>query len=381
MRFSRLGQAGGNPYVWEPGDSPVRIQILPSILDRLGAVVLETSGAVEKRETGGVLVGTTKAADGKAVIEIVDFEPVACSRKDQYVLACRDQDVFAGRCAHWTGHPAGLRAVGFYHSRQAGPIRLDPADLSLAHRFFAGPESTFLVIQAKNLHTITAGFFCWDADGTLGASPCTIEVTHQLGAVQQPAAPPAVTGASSPLPAAQESPRFAVRGSTHLQNPVATTAKPAAKMSGSGFGKWLFSAAGILAVAGLAALGGLVTKQHSAPPAGDPEALRVERDGSDLRVIWNRSAPLFRSARGAVLSVREGGYARDFGLDMRMDSGSLLYPSKGEDVEVCIHVFAANSERTETVRVPATLAAGAQAGNLSGNVMASGPGLLPAVRK
>ncbi len=70
-------------------------------------------------------------------------------------------------------------------------------------------------------------------------------------------------------------------------------------------------------------------------------ALRVERQGDDLRLDWNRTAPVLAGATGGMLTIREGnGPERQVMLDRDLlRNGSIMYQPVHGDVFLRIVIF------------------------------------------
>ncbi|MEK7408924.1 MAG: TonB family protein [Acidobacteriota bacterium] len=117
---------------------------------------------------------------------------------------------------------------------------------------------------------------------------------------------------------------------------------------------------GVVAVA-LAAAGGLLwmPKRGAAPDLGsavNPSlALKVQRDGGQLVLSWNRNAPGLSTAREAVLSISDGARREDVKVDLALlRAGSLVYSPVSSDVSFRMEVKDQNSGPglSESVRFP-----------------------------
>jgi proteasome lid subunit RPN8/RPN11 len=92
---------------------------------------------------------------------------------------------------------------------------------------------------------------------------------------------------------------------------------------------------------------------------GDPElALRVEGQGDDLRLDWNRTAPMLVTATGGMLTVREGNrQQQQVMLDSNLlRTGSVIYRAVHGDVSIRLVLFgkdgATLGESVATYRKP-----------------------------
>jgi hypothetical protein len=68
--------------------------------------------------------------------------------------------------------------------------------------------------------------------------------------------------------------------------------------------------------------------------------LRVERQGDDLRVDWDRSAPVLRAATGGMLSIREGNAEKQVLLDINLlRTGAVMYRPVHGDIVLRLVIF------------------------------------------
>lgn len=94
-------------------------------------------------------------------------------------------------------------------------------------------------------------------------------------------------------------------------------------------------------------------------PAGtgeDPSslALRVERNGGQLLLTWNRNATLLQTAQRAILSITDGEHREDVELDLtQLRSGSIVYSPLTSDVSFRLEVtdLTKGKSLSESVRV------------------------------
>jgi hypothetical protein len=72
--------------------------------------------------------------------------------------------------------------------------------------------------------------------------------------------------------------------------------------------------------------------------------LRVERQGDDLRVDWDRSAPVLRAATGGMLTIREGNAAeKQVLLDINLlRTGAVMYRPVHGDIVLRLVIFGPN---------------------------------------
>jgi hypothetical protein len=115
---------------------------------------------------------------------------------------------------------------------------------------------------------------------------------------------------------------------------------------------------GIL-IAGLAVLGywnwqdSLTQNESTAvTPAAAGLSLRVQRQGTELRVTWDRSSQFVSTAKSGLLAVREGDRPQqDLYLDAdQLRTGSVVYTPVAPNVQFRLEVYGADGKTlTESV--------------------------------
>lgn len=81
-------------------------------------------------------------------------------------------------------------------------------------------------------------------------------------------------------------------------------------------------------------------------------ALNVERNENNLRLSWNGSSPIVRTANQGVLTITDGNLHKDLKLDRKqLTSGSIVYWPASNDVNFRLEVFAVQQKSvSESVR-------------------------------
>jgi protein TonB len=227
--------------------------------------------------------------------------------------------------------------VGFYRIREGNSLELTPDEIDLAVELFARPGSVVLLIE-RRAGNPEANFFFLEHGAYLNlpllefpldaARLTEREAQRVRSAVEEavataaPAPPPPSSGLSSPPAAASVRP---------------VSARPAATRL------WTLAFVILVAVLSLSAVLFLyrpinraanVDAARSAPP--DARAsLRAERQGEDLKIVWDLNSPEVASATSGVLDIEDGGAARQ--IPMTADQvrfGSLLYTPVSDQVSV-----------------------------------------------
>ncbi len=184
--------------------------------------------------------------------------------------------------------------------------------------------------------------------------------------VAPPPASPAPPAAAAPIPApepkaAPEAPK-APAPEPKVQpkpkpepepEPVAAVAKPRS-------GKLLWVAVGavvpLLLLVGFFFSSGILHRRGAVPTPQDASALalRVDRNGGDIVLTWNRDADVIKHASHAVLSISDGPQHENVDMDLaQLKNGSIVYSPVTSDVVFRMEVSGADQTKTlsESVRV------------------------------
>jgi protein TonB len=120
-------------------------------------------------------------------------------------------------------------------------------------------------------------------------------------------------------------------------------------------GRWIVAAAlAVLLVTAAVSLRSYSTPRATAPVRSALEYIQlgVERDGSSLRVRWDRNSPTVRDATRAVLHVQDGDIQVDRILTASdLSSGSAAYEPKNSDLAFRLDVYSANPHATGQLQV------------------------------
>jgi hypothetical protein len=138
--------------------------------------------------------------------------------------------------------------------------------------------------------------------------------------------------------------------------PLAPAAATPARQSSAPL--WLAAAAGLL-LAALSVLAYWNWQGSPAPPQSTAAApapvalsLRVERQGAELKVTWERSSQFVSTAKSGLLAVREGDRPQqDLYLDAdQLRTGSVVYTPVAPNVQFRLEVYGADGKTlTESV--------------------------------
>lgn len=320
--------------VWEAPDRNLRIYLSTDVLERLRTEACDALKGVPRRgaEIGGILLGRTEPGGGRIVV-IESLIPVPCEYRNgpHYSLSANDKIWFEAVLMKYRGQAGSQQSVaGYYRSHLRESLFLSAEDLMLIRAHFSDPANVFLVARPSASGACAVAVFFWE-DGIVRSDSKFMEL----------AAP----------------------GGTPGSGAFFETAPPAGGRRKFRFGT---AAAGALAVAAAGAAFTVFRTQQPQPappvverviepevPANTPFSLRVESRSGSLLLTWNRSAPQVRSARMALLSIRDANYQKVVDLDMQqLQTGSIFYTPASGDVEFRLEVYADdNSRSVEAVRV------------------------------
>jgi protein TonB len=173
-------------------------------------------------------------------------------------------------------------------------------------------------------------------------------------------APPAPAPAVEPPPAPKAKIEEPVKAEPPAREPEAEQAAPAGSS-----GKLVkivvgLAAALILGVVLFVYPGVLVhhkapqTATSSSPQDSSALALRVQHNGGELLLTWNRDSDVVRNATGAVLSISDGDRQENAQVDLgTLHTGSIVYAPASADVTFKMEVTGRDNAKTasESVRI------------------------------
>ncbi len=362
-------------YEWRPPGLAFSIRLSHDLIDRLQPEVMKGFWSVPKRgaEIGGVLLGRVEgnAADPEAEVTIFveDYERVDCEyrRGPSYVLSALDRK----RLSRALRRSGDQKVVGYFRSHTRPGLYLDKDDMEVLQALFAAPSDIVLLVRPAATGPATAGFFIWEQDdmqrhATYLEFPFDrAELVKALAPElpPQPEAEPQGEGESEPLPEMQEpmpapvaspppAPRMIPRRSAPPPVPVSGPRPPF-------FARVPFGArTAALVLAILTAFGAieyqiLTGRAHHAQSVTEGlAALRVEQNGSYLRVRWNPSAPGVAGAERGTLSISDGDKNMELQLDRAdLRDGRVVYAPSGNDVSFRLELHHADRTVSEAIRV------------------------------
>jgi hypothetical protein len=340
-------------YTWSFTGTPVRIHLYLEAVEGLQRELAKVaSSAVSGRmEVAGLLLGKGDVRHSQ-IVEVRDFVPVLCEERPDsaQTLTGADQRTFDERLAEQeAGSGSRLAVVGYYRAHGSEALCLNDDDFALIHARFRDPSHVFLMIRPAADGTASAGFFFWDG-GQINVDFTFLEFPFDAKSLAassakssrrpllvEPGQKPEVPFAAPPAPPEPARPPAVP--------PIA--AKPA-RLSRLGL-LWFAPAAVLLGAFG--GWGYLNWQRLSAPqPAASPGtpslSLKVEHQGNDLKITWDRASQFIAMAKAGLLQVRDGeSQQQDLYLDPgQLRTGSVLYTPVSSKVQFRLEVLGADDK-------------------------------------
>jgi TonB family protein len=174
--------------------------------------------------------------------------------------------------------------------------------------------------------------------------------------VEAPAPAPAAVAPAPAEPKAPSAPPVKERAPVVEPPPAPVTEAAPAKRSGKLPWILLGGAATVTLAIGLLFTSGVLSRKAPTVPSQDSSALslRVDRNGGDIVLTWNRDSAVIKSASKAVLSINDGPQHENVEMDLaQLKNGSIVYAPVTADVVFKMEVTGADQLKTasESVRV------------------------------
>lgn len=298
-----------------------------------------TSNPIGAAEVAGLLLGNSGP-----IIEINDSEPVLLMQKADhaYALTGPGSLEFKRMMAAFSAPGSDRRAVGYYRSHIGKKFDLDEDDFRLIHACFGNTPHVILLMNRQTSGLSGARLFLEDQSSGL------YELYREEDPSREIDRPNAETDdvtknlaqADNSIPETRNAGRFSLAPHWRSFRSVSL---------------WVVQLL-VAALLGYIILKGprrpensqfsASTDHQTASISSQPGlALRVERQGENLRLSWDRAAPALQGAKGAELTIREqNAPAKDVLLDGDLlRTGSVLYRPVGAHVGFRLAVFGQDS--------------------------------------
>ncbi|MGH9628105.1 MAG: hypothetical protein ACRD7E_07165, partial [Bryobacteraceae bacterium] len=339
----------GGTLEWEIADKDISIHLHRRVVFRLNR---EIEAEDIRREACGLLIGRVLPGATRHIL-IDGVESVRNEYLDGPFYMESETNHRLWDAVLRQRHPADGEVVGFYRTQPSGELSLGPEDLNFLARYFADPSNVVLLIKPLPRETPVAGFFFWE-DGTIQSQSSYKEFPFSpTGLDLRMLAPPDMM---TPVHRPQVPPR-------HSYPPMDDLGEWQAPKESASWGTALWRYRLALALVVGALLFGFLyirspyptalDRQPQASAVASPIGLKVERDGNDLLMSWNRSANGITTAQRGVLSITDGYDRKSMDLDTRqLQTGRVLYSPVSRDVFFEFEVFLPDGRSlSESIRV------------------------------
>lgn len=389
---------------WTQPQCPFVIEYSPQVMEEIRMAVVSAFHALPHGglEIGGILMGSSSAER----VTITEFRPLACEHAfgPSFRLSESDHERLSTAIAE--AQKAELTVVGWFHSHTRTAIFLTDADLEIQNQHFKDPRQIAVVLKPVALKPTLCGFFFREADGSIHSEQSYQEielVTQAVEGVQAPAVGLQTEGTVLPFPTTAQSRRrmredghrvdaapevgptlpspthsgaalrehtiadrdqLAVPANpggenapelfepeTDLQTESDGWTPPPQKSRGvAGQGAWLL--VGVAIVLGLgAAYFAFNRSNHTEAPKQQAAAseqtlgLKIQRQGADLVLTWNRDAHAMLGATAGLLSIKDGAKQKEMGLNSdQLRSANILISPVSDHIEVQLTLLLPNHQ-------------------------------------
>jgi hypothetical protein len=372
-------------------ESAPRFQWSPDVVRRLDEDVnwALTSNPTGAAEIAGIVLGKIAPT-----IEITGCQPVFLMQPSDhaYALSGLGRSEFERIIAGFQSIPEGQHSViGFYRSYIGEGLDLTEEDLELVRACFPNTSPVVLLIQRSANGSSSAKLFLGDQGNVLrqfqssedsSALPRWLELWHSLsadGAAHPTAAADRATLTERTEPVLIAQPANPAPDYTPIRETAPENFVPLGRRSNRG-PVFLLAALIVAILTGYLMLrnSALVRQGIASPRAAVHDlqsggshstglALRAERNGDDLRLDWDRTAPVLVAATGGMLTIREGkGREKQVMVDGNLlRRGAMVYGPVHGDVFLRLVIFgqegAKTGESTSTYRPQRTSVSGSDA--------------------
>lgn len=334
----------------------VTVEFAPNALNAIKAEVIRGFKSIPRRgaEVGGLLCGSIVASGKVSLLRVESIVPVPVEHRfgPTYRFSEADKQKFRKALEDW----APLEIIGWYRSQARPGEAPAEEDRAVSAEFFPDRISAFLICYPDATLNVPGKMCIWlggqieesahielgryslleealqsaEAAGSteLEAAPRTQEPKEMRAAAAMPPTPPAM-----PLPAAMP-----MQPQRNGKIALITTLTIAIS-----FGAYLVHAR--------------LKPNAERPLAFRPAGLgmKVDRQGPELLVSWNRQAPEIMQAADANFKIVEDGHSRTLALSPHeLRTGSLLYTANADDIQMELDVNGPAGEFAESVRVVGT---------------------------
>jgi hypothetical protein len=349
-------------FEWSSSDKPIKIRLSLGAVERLNLAVKEGFKALPRRglEVGGLLLG--RRIPEKVPITVVeDFEPIESEhrRGPSYLLSGKDTDLLEKRLAVGADKP-GMAVVGYWRSHTRPGLCLDDEDVAIIRRYFSDPSQLFLLIKPSATEKSVGTFLFWEGGDIQREAPdhqFPFDLSQLLAGglriVNHTENSQIGHFAGAPEPKLERRDDTMDRGSVPGALSQSGRQPNIRQITLSPRWIWLsFAAAAVLIL-----LGNTFLRHSASAPRATTQntagelSLRVEQDGSSLKLSWNRNSSPILNAFEGTLRVTDGNRSHVLELDKKqLTHGSFVYFRGSSDVNFELQVLTQGRVASESVR-------------------------------
>ncbi len=331
-------------YLWQVPGKRVSVRVSLDVVDRLDLAVMEGFQSLPRRglEAGGLLLGKVRRSGDASVVDIENFEPIECEHAvgPSYLLSVYDRKMLEERI-RWHKSFGRLSVVGFYRSHTRKDFAVTQEDVDLMSAYFPEPSNVFLLIHAHRDAPPTAGFAIWEGRKIISMTPY-LEFPFRKAILAAGAQQNSVTSAAQPAPGPRTEtrrPQLPAWLSSLFHQPRMRFGTP-----------WLAIGLAVILLAGLLAV---ISNRRPVPAvASVPLGLRAAHEGSGVRLLWDRSAPVVKTATRAVLWIGDGPSQTKLDIDpQQLSGGSIVFWPRNGDITFRMEIFAPKLFGRESVTI------------------------------
>ena len=377
MASDRINPSGmaRNPacafYRWETEGEPVAVHFHLNVVEVLEREIARAGDI----EIAGLLLGRFNQSS-KPTFIIEDCDPTPFMTHHELSDPTFAKLVLEAMAARWHSMPEKrLSVLGFYRASATGSSKSSPRDASWS-LIGADSERIHLVIEPRprrapeaTLSLVDNGTLTWSWHPIPFSRPelCGVGTTPTTDVFEDESFPASVQHAegfaSVTTENVEDGGTFTSDQNNSPSDPYAEKSKSRGKVNLS---RKVFVGLGLLFVCAALALGiGMRSSRGSQqfrtviepaqkPNNPSPLGLRVQREGKDWRVNWDRNAPVLSGAKRARLSITDGIFHKTMDLNPTdLHSGIVTYTPVSDDVVLRMEIFNEDSaaEVSESVRI------------------------------
>jgi hypothetical protein len=288
-------------------------------------------------EVGGVLFGVRRDTS----IRILTWRPILCEHAlgPSFRLSQCDcaELVHLLEVAKSDPDLRGLDSLGWFVSHARSNISLSTEDVEIYDRFFPAQWQVTLVLLPTDASPTRAGFFVRETDGSLRTESSLREFVVEPLKFLEEASQHKLALPSLAKRTIRGEPSSSVGTEAKLEPPtISERTQLPIQVRPSERERSLWTVALSLALLII----GLLLKDKYLSPSDQSFPFRVYDAGDSVRIEWDSNSAVIRSARQAVLDIKDGNEKKRLALtDEQLRDGNIKYLRESGDLELRMTVF------------------------------------------